>query len=140
MSAAPAFVLTPYGYRDIGLRYWWLASSGRFDPVGAAMADRHYSRQTPGSPQFMPPGQTIVLIGQDMSSVFGWWRSHDCGPDGLLTYVGVRQVCSPNPGYCFQRAGWTKRGWSADGRKRLLTKAFLAAHTNDNGGTKSGDI
>jgi hypothetical protein len=30
--------------------------SHRFDPVGVALADRHYSRQKPGSPQFMPPG------------------------------------------------------------------------------------
>jgi hypothetical protein len=158
--------MTPPGYQDIGLGCWWLAESGKFDPVGARLADRHYSRRTVGAPQFMPPGQTIVLIGHDMRSVFGWWRphpdagitamngldgwtctifrnegsvlsselvldaeraiqalGHGCGPDGLITYVWAARVRSSNPGYCFQRAGWHRAGWSADGRKRLLQKA-----------------
>lgn len=44
----------------------------KFDPRAAALADRHYSRRTIGSPQFMPPGQTIVLYME--GAVFGWWR------------------------------------------------------------------
>ena len=44
----------------------------KFDSECAAMADRHYSRRTVGSPQFMPPGQTIVLKAPN--AVFGWWR------------------------------------------------------------------
>jgi len=47
-----------------------------------------------------------------------------CGPDGLLTYVWKKKIQSPNPGYCFQRAGWAKTGWSADQQKRLLQKPF----------------
>ncbi len=46
----------------------------KFDPECAALADRHYSRRTVGSPQFMPPGQTLVLKAPD--AVFGWWRPH----------------------------------------------------------------
>lgn len=165
-----SFILTPPGYRDIGLEHWWLATSGKFDPEGARMADNHYSRRTIGSPQFMPPGQTIVLIGHDLQSVFGWWRphpdagieamngldgwtctifrnegdllssdlildaevapravGHDCGPDGLLTYVWADRVESSNPGWCFQCAGWRKDGWSADGRKILLRKPWKDA-------------
>jgi hypothetical protein len=38
------------------------------------LADRHYSRRSPGAPQFMPPGQTIVL--HISGAVFGWWRPH----------------------------------------------------------------
>jgi hypothetical protein len=41
-------------------------------PECAALADRHYSRRKVGSPQFMPPGQTIVLSAP--GAVFGWWR------------------------------------------------------------------
>lgn len=166
----PELVMTPPGYRDIGLDHWWLASSGKFDEVGVSLADKHYSRRKPGSPQFMPPGQTIVLVSHDLRAVFGWWRphpdagitpmngldgwtctifrnegpllsstmildaeraifarGHGCGPDGLLTYVGVREVRSSNPGYCFLRAGWRKDGWSADGRKRLLRKNWGGA-------------
>lgn len=46
--------------------------SHKADPVGAKLADGHYSRRKVGSPQFMPPGQTLVLVRDD--AVFGWWR------------------------------------------------------------------
>ena len=46
----------------------------KFDPRTAALADRHYSRRKIGSPQFMPPGQTLVLLSVDEAAVFGWWR------------------------------------------------------------------
>jgi hypothetical protein len=49
---------------------------GKFDARAAALADRHYSRRTVGSNQFMPPGQTVVLVTPDGSAVFGWWRPH----------------------------------------------------------------
>jgi len=44
----------------------------KFDVGACRLADRHYSRRKPGSPQFMPPGQTIVLATD--AAVFGWWR------------------------------------------------------------------
>ena len=43
---------------------WWEASH-RFDPRGCALADRHYSRQKVGSPQFVPPGRCVVLRHED---------------------------------------------------------------------------
>jgi hypothetical protein len=43
-----------------------------FDAECAALADRHYSRQTPGSNQFMGNGKKIVLRDNDGSVVFGW--------------------------------------------------------------------
>ena len=46
----------------------------KFDPQAVTIADRHYSRRKPGSGQFMPPGQTLVLVGKDGRAVFGWWR------------------------------------------------------------------
>lgn len=36
--------------------------SNRFDPAGAKLADRHYSRQKPGSPQFVGNATSFVLI------------------------------------------------------------------------------
>lgn len=48
----------------------------KFDSRAAALADRHYSRRKVGSPQFMPPGQTIVLLECGGTAVFGWWRPH----------------------------------------------------------------
>ena len=59
----------------------------KFDPDAARLADRHYSRRTPGSPQFMPPGQTLILINPERSAVFGWWRPH---PDaGIVPMNGL---------------------------------------------------
>lgn len=52
--------------------YWQRVT--KFDARSAALADRHYSRRKIGSPQFMPPGQTIILLGEDERAVFGWWR------------------------------------------------------------------
>lgn len=46
----------------------------KFDVIACALADRHYSRRTVGAPQFMPPGQTLVLVSTDDRAVFGWWR------------------------------------------------------------------
>lgn len=46
----------------------------KFTPAAAKLADAHYSRRTVGSPQFMPPGQTLVLLTPDLDAVFGWWR------------------------------------------------------------------
>lgn len=48
----------------------------KFDPRAASLADRHYSRRKIGSPQFMPPGETVVLLTPDELAVFGWWRPH----------------------------------------------------------------
>lgn len=35
--------------------------SHRFDPDARVIADRHYNRQKPGTPQFVPPGRCVVL-------------------------------------------------------------------------------
>lgn len=35
--------------------------SWRADPVAVKIADRHYNRQSHGSPQFVPPGRCVVL-------------------------------------------------------------------------------
>jgi hypothetical protein len=39
---------------------WYLTT--RADPRGARLADRHYSRKTPGAAQFTPPGRCVVLL------------------------------------------------------------------------------
>src|SRR5712691_4989782 len=36
--------------------------SHRADPFAAALADRHYNRQKPGTPQFAPTGSCVVFI------------------------------------------------------------------------------
>lgn len=47
------------------------------DTRAVAMADRHYSRQTPGSPEFIAPGHKIVLMNRDDNIL---WASHRPAP------------------------------------------------------------
>jgi hypothetical protein len=46
--------------------------SHRADPEAAGYADRHYSRQKPGSPQFVPPGRCLVLVTDGAYWVTSW--------------------------------------------------------------------
>lgn len=39
--------------------------SHRADPSALKLADRHYSRQKIGTPQFVPPGRCVVLVTED---------------------------------------------------------------------------
>jgi hypothetical protein len=50
----------------------WVKSN-RFDPVGCAIADRHYSRQKIGSPQFVPPGRCLVLLSPAKRGAKALW-------------------------------------------------------------------
>lgn len=49
---------------------WTLAN--RFDDDARQLADRHYSRQTIGSPQFVPPGRCLVLKSTAAYWVTSW--------------------------------------------------------------------
>jgi hypothetical protein len=59
---------------DLFGRFAYWERVPKFNRDACALADKHYSRRKPGSGQFMPPGQTIVLLAD--SAVFGWWRPH----------------------------------------------------------------
>jgi hypothetical protein len=48
----------------------------KFDPRGAAIADKHYNRRKVGSPQWMPPGETLNFLTGDGRALWGWWRPH----------------------------------------------------------------
>lgn len=39
--------------------------SNRFDPAAKKLADRHYNRQKPDSPQFAPAGSCVVFLTAD---------------------------------------------------------------------------
>ncbi len=46
--------------------------SHRADPEALPIADRHYNRQKPGSPQFVPPGRCLVLLAPQALWVTSW--------------------------------------------------------------------
>jgi hypothetical protein len=53
-------------------RFWVI--SHRADRRALPLADRHYNRQKPGSPQFVPPGRCLVFLtpGADALWVSSW--------------------------------------------------------------------
>lgn len=46
--------------------------SHRADPLARVIADRHYNRQKPGTPQFVPPGRCLVLRAEAAAWVTSW--------------------------------------------------------------------
>jgi hypothetical protein len=56
--------------------HWRYSTSGKYDVDGVRLVRGHYSRRKPNSPQFMPPGETIVLVNSERTAVWGWWRPH----------------------------------------------------------------
>jgi len=44
--------------------------SHRADKRALPLADRHYNRQKPGTPQFVPPGRCFVLLSRDRTSLW----------------------------------------------------------------------
>lgn len=46
--------------------------SHRADPHAVVIADRHYNRQKPGTPQFVPPGRCLVLTQPQAVWVTSW--------------------------------------------------------------------
>lgn len=49
--------------------------SNRADPRARELADRHYSRQKPGTPQFVPPGRCLVLYAETSTGKAFWVTS-----------------------------------------------------------------
>ena len=49
--------------------------SNRFDSRAREIADRHYNRQKPGTPQFVPPGRCCVLYAETDTGRAFWVTS-----------------------------------------------------------------
>ena len=72
------------------------------------------------------PRLSSVLIRDAMDITASLWG--DPPADGWLTYVDTAKVASPNPGYCFKRAGWwLDRTYRPDRRRRTLIRLRAAA-------------
>jgi len=59
--------------RDEGEIIW--RRSHRADPEAREIADRHYNRQKPGTPQFVPPGRCLVLVARTETGRAFWITS-----------------------------------------------------------------
>ena len=50
--------------------------SYKADPRAREVADRHYNRQKPGTPQFVPPGRALVLYTETETGRAFWVTSY----------------------------------------------------------------
>jgi hypothetical protein len=122
------------------------------DPECRALADRHYSRKSPGASLFIGPGRKIVLRDPEGTWLFAW-RKSELREDGQTgwectifrnesprlsseiildceryvegrkyTYINQKRIRSSNPGCCFKKAGWKRAGISKDRKLILLVK------------------
>jgi hypothetical protein len=66
------------------------------DPRCRALADRHYTRQTPGHPMWCRPGWNQVLYARQRNghaAVFCWWRPKwESGIPGTQRKDGLRAI------------------------------------------------
>jgi len=66
--------------------------SHRADQEARQIADRHYSRQKPGTPQFVPPGRCLVLVCDGAYWVTSWpfaeFTKHAWGGRGSARHSG----------------------------------------------------
>jgi len=44
--------------------------SYRASPTAVKIADKHYNRQKPGTPQFVPPGRCLVFLTLDHTALW----------------------------------------------------------------------
>jgi hypothetical protein len=97
-----------------------LMRTNKFDGELAILSDAHYSRQTPGSPQFMPPGETVILRNWEGTIVFGWlWQQFRAdGERGVCCSI-FRNVSNRLSSEVIREAeDWAISEWDAD---RLFT-------------------
>ena len=68
ISAAGCAGLRRAGITESKSMLWKL--SNRADPAAVDIANRHYNRQKPGTPQFVPPGRCLVFLSSDNRAVW----------------------------------------------------------------------
>jgi hypothetical protein len=83
--------------------HWMVIKDG--DPAARELADKHYSRQTPGHPLFCGPGTKLILTTPDYRALFIWRRERfrrdgqqgiNCAmfrnESGLLSSILIREA------------------------------------------------
>ena len=67
--------------------------SWKADPRARDVADRHYNRQKPGTPQFVPPGRALVLYTETETGRAFWITSYPYAEYVRHAWAGA-WVCS----------------------------------------------
>lgn len=95
-------------------------------PALVALADRHYTRQTPGSPQCCRPGVNLCLLTDDCSAAWVVWRPIPAvgRKDGLEAWecTLMRNEGRRRTSELIREAvEWTWRAWGWPPRDGLIT-------------------
>ena len=97
--------------------HWHL--SHRADPRALPLADAHYNRQKPGSPQFVPTGRCIVLLTERADAL--WVTSYPEASYVMHKWKGA-WVCS-----CFRNENqYNRKNKGGYLSSRLITEAVAA--------------
>lgn len=100
--------------------------SDRADPRALGLADRHYNRQKPGTPQFVPPGRCLCLLTADRGAFwvtswpFAQYTKHRWA--GAWVNSAFRRESGPiaselirDFGRCYRKAGFVEDGETQSG-------------------------
>lgn len=133
----------------------WIRSH-RADPLARKIADRHYNRQKPGTPQFVPPGRCFVLRQKRAVWVTSWpfaqYVKHAWGGawvNSCFRRQGGRQIASAMIIDAIAASRWfwpdvpdlgmiTFVDSSKVRRKELVGRCYLEAGFHHVGFTKGG--
>lgn len=99
-----------------------LIPTHKYDAEMAIFSDGHYSRQTPGSPQFMPPGETLVLRDASGLILFGWVKMsfRADGERGVYCSIFRNEGMRCSSSVILEAEQWARDYWGA-GADRLFT-------------------
>jgi hypothetical protein len=100
--------------------------SWRADPRARALADRHYSRRSPGAGQFAPPGRCVVLLTEGADAL--WvssrqrprWVRH-AWPDAWVCSLFRNESGHLSSGLIRQAVAATRWLWGAAPRQGVVT-------------------
>ena len=94
--------------------------SHRADPEALPVADRHYNRQKPGTPQFVPPGRCMVLKHRCDGEVRAVWVTswpfaeyvkHAWAGAWINTMFRKECACHEASDMILEAVRWTGRRW-----------------------------
>ncbi len=102
----------------------WHAATARPGAQGIAreLADRHYSRQSVGAPQYAPPGRRFALVLDDVSGPALWVVCENLDPAGTRRFrctifrneSALRSSLLIVEATVITYARWRRRGWLDD--------------------------
>jgi hypothetical protein len=99
--------------------------SNRFDPAALPLADRHYNRQKPGTPQFCPPGKALVLLANSPANAL-WVSSYQryakhAWPGAWVNTLFRNEGAGLSSALILQAVAATRAAWGEPNSEGMIT-------------------